>query len=192
MQPSELKLLYAGDEVFFETLISSVESALRRHIRRYVSVDRDAADDLFQDVCVKIFERRRDYRGDRPFGAWCYRVCTSVCVDYARRSTRTQQRRHSAASELDAASDSRSDADRIRTAEACQARLDAVTDAVIALAPRRRLIAISHWYLGWTAARIARELHLKAPTVWTTLSQIRASLRMELAPLVRVPPRTPI
>jgi DNA-directed RNA polymerase specialized sigma24 family protein len=93
--------------------------------------------------------------------------------------------------EYDAAVDSRSDLDRTRTAEAFQARLEVVTDAVMALAPRRRLIAILHWYFGWTAAHIARELHLTAPTVWTTLSQIRGTLRVELAPLVRVPSHTP-
>jgi RNA polymerase sigma-70 factor (ECF subfamily) len=192
MQPSELKLFYAGDEIFFGTLVSSVEVALRHQIRRYVGADSDAVDDLFQDTCIKIFERRRSFRGDGPFGAWCRRVCARVCLDQLRRAFRVRERVLSLDGQFDAAADSRSEPYRTHTAEAFQARLDTVTDAVVALAPRRRLIAILHWYLGWTAGRIARELHLTAPTVWTTLWKIRATLRVELAPLVRVAPLTPI
>lgn len=182
MQQTELVRLHAGDDRFFGTLLSSVEAMLRRQIRRYVGVDRDAEDDLFQDVAIKIFERRQGYRGEGPFGAWCYRLCGRVCADHVRRAARAQRRMPLVDGPYDAAADSRSEHDRTRTAEAFQTRLDAVTDAVVALAPRRRLIAISHWYLGWTAAHIARELHLTAPTVWTTLSQIRATLRQELTP----------
>jgi len=192
MHVSELELLHAGDGRLFGTLIVSVESALRRQIRGFVGADRDAADDLFQDVCIKIFERRQDYRGDGPFGAWCYRVCTTLCLDRVRQAARTQRRPPLVEGELDAAADSRSEPDRTRTAEAYQARLETVTNAVVALAPRKRLIAILHWYLGWPAARIAYELHLTAPTVWTTLSQMRGILRLELAPLVRAPSLTPI
>lgn len=191
MQASELKLLHAGDERLFGTLIASVEPALRRQIQAYLGPDRDAINDLFQDVCIRIFDRRQGYRGEGPFGAWCYRVCARVCLDQVRRAAHTQRRMPSVDGPCDAAADSRSEPDRTRTAEAFQVRLDAVTDAVVALAPRKRVIAISHWYLGWTAARIAHELHLTAPTVWTTLSQIRATLRRELAPLVRVPSIAP-
>lgn len=93
---------------------------------------------------------------------------------------------------FDGAADSRSEPERTRAAEVFQARLEAVTDAVVAVAPRRRLTAILHWYLGWPAARIAHELHLTTPTVWTTLSKIRATLRLELAPHARAPSLTPI
>jgi RNA polymerase sigma factor (sigma-70 family) len=191
MHTNALKLFHAGDEELFETLMASVEPALRRQIRGYVGDDRDIVDDLFQDVSIKIFERRRAYRGDGPFGAWCFRVCASLCRDQLRRAARTQRRMPSISGQFDVAGDSRSDLDRTRGAEVLQSQLDVVTDAIVALAPRRRVIAITHWYLGWNAARIARELHLTVPTVWTILSQIRVALRAELAPLVRSRALTP-
>lgn len=91
MTSSELKLLHAGNENLFGILIASLEPALRGQIRKYVGADSDLGDDLFQEVCIKVFGRLKDYRADGPFGAWCYRVCARVCLDYLRRTARTRR-----------------------------------------------------------------------------------------------------
>jgi RNA polymerase sigma factor (sigma-70 family) len=192
MEPNELKLFHAGDDRVFATLISTLEPMLRRQIRAYLGVDRDAADDLFQEVCIRMFERRGSYRGAGPLGAWVSRLCARLCVDHSRRENRAERRTSSVDWPFDAPADSRSEFERTREAETAQARLEAITDAVVALSPRKRAMAISHWYFGWPARRIAREFHVTAPTVWTVLSQIRGTLRWELLPFDKPRSLTPI
>lgn len=192
MRPHELKLFRAGDGRIFAALVSPLEAMLRRQIAPYARGDRDEADDMFEDVCIKIFDQRRNFRGDGPLAAWASRLCTRFCVDHSRKETRAQHLFPLMDGPFDAAADPRSTPDRIRSAEESEARFEAVTDAVVALPPRKRLIAILHWYRERTAGEIALELHLTASTVWTTLSQIRATLRIALAPVARPPSQTPI
>jgi RNA polymerase sigma factor (sigma-70 family) len=192
MQPSELERFHAGDDAAFAALLASLDPALRRQIRARVGDDRDVIDDLLDETHAKIFERRLTYRGIGSIASWASRLCERLCADHSRRESRGRRLILLIEAPSDTASDSRSESDRVRIAEAYQSRFEAVTDAVAALPPRKRAIALAHWYLGWTPAHIAREFGLKSATVWTALSQIRATLRRDLAPFARVPSLTPI
>jgi RNA polymerase sigma factor (sigma-70 family) len=192
MQRSVRAGFYAGDGAVLESLVASLEPMLRRTIASYVGAGSDEADDLLSEICLKIFNQRRTYRGEGSIGAWARQLCAKSCVDHLRGEARYMRRIASIGELSDADWDSRSDADRTRLAEAIEQRLEAVTDAVVALPPRARAMAISHWYLGQKPSRIAREFHVSARTVWTTLSQVRAKLRRKLAPVARAPSLTPI
>lgn len=62
-----------------------------------VAGDREAAEDLFQEVWIKLMGGIETYRpGPSPFRAWLYRIATNAAVDRARREARQ------AAEELDA------------------------------------------------------------------------------------------
>jgi RNA polymerase sigma-70 factor (ECF subfamily) len=192
MRAAELKLFHEGDESAFAGLVASLDAPLRRQIRSYVGDDGDAEDDLLEETWLKIFEQRCTYRGIGPIGSWASRLCANLWADRSRREARNRRLSQSFDEQTDDALSSRSESDRVRIAETAQSRFEAVTDAVVALPPWKRAIAIAHWYLGWTPARIAREFGLKADTVWTALSQIRAALRRDLAPFARAPSLTPI
>jgi len=191
MNPSEFKRLHVGDEQFFAALIASLQPALRRHVNKYAGADPDFADDLYSEVCERIFERRRDYRGDGPVAAWAFQLCARICIDNLRKAARAKARTRPFDTLLGIATDSRSEEERVRDAERLQSKFETVTDAIVSLPPRMRVIAISHWYFGHPAAYIAREFGLTAPTVWTTLSKVRTLLRRRLEPLGRAPSRTP-
>jgi RNA polymerase sigma factor (sigma-70 family) len=191
MNPLDLERFHAADELAFAEIIASVTPALRRQIIKYVGADRDLADDLYSEVCERIFDRRRDYRGDGPVAAWVFQLCARICIDYLRKEARAKRRTRPFDTPLGIAIDSRLEDERVRDAERLQSRLERVTDAVVALPPRMRAVALSHWYCGHPAAHIAREFGLTAPTVWTTLSKARTLLRGRLEPLVRTPSRTP-
>ena len=48
------------------------------------------ADDLTQDVFVRIFDRRRSYNPAQRFSTWLWRIALNLCYDELRRV----QRRH--------------------------------------------------------------------------------------------------
>src|ERR1700733_8798430 len=46
---------------------------------------RQAAEDLVQEVFLKMMDTIRGYRGDAPFGAWLKRMSVNACIDQLRR-----------------------------------------------------------------------------------------------------------
>jgi RNA polymerase sigma factor (sigma-70 family) len=184
MQTHELMRFRAGNEKIFAALFLSLKPRLRRQIRTYMPGDRDAADDLFQGVCMKIFSHRNAYRGSGPLAAWCARLCARFCIDHLRAEARALRRIPLVDAPFDIAADSRSESDRTSDAEALQARDDAIADAFVALPPRKRAVAIAFFYFEWSVSRIAMEFKLLSSTVWTMLSQTRVILRKRLALLV--------
>ena len=46
---------------------------------------RQHAEDLVQEVFLKMMDTIRSYRGDAPFGAWLKRLSVNACIDHLRR-----------------------------------------------------------------------------------------------------------
>ena len=73
-----------GDVSAFEELMARHLESVTRHVQRMV-FDRDAAQDLAQDVFLKVYTRRDTYTGDGRFGAWLRRIATNAAIDHLRR-----------------------------------------------------------------------------------------------------------
>lgn len=191
MTPDQLERFHSGDEEIFGALVASLGPAIRRQVDGYAGRDRDFADDMYSAVLERLFDRRRDYRGEGPIGAWAFRLCARICLDHLRTNARAKRRVKPLDTPPGIATDSRLEGERVMEAERLEARLDAITDAVVSLPPRMRVVALSHWFLGHSAAHIAHQFALTPPTVWTTLSKAKALLRSQLEPLTRTPSFTP-
>jgi RNA polymerase sigma-70 factor (ECF subfamily) len=50
------------------------------------------AEDLTQEVFIKAFERIKEFRCDSAFSTWLYRVATSVCLNFKRKSAKQEVR----------------------------------------------------------------------------------------------------
>jgi RNA polymerase sigma factor (sigma-70 family) len=191
METIDLKKFYEGDERVFAELMASLQPILRKQIVKFSYADDDEADDLYSEAWEKIFERRREFRGEGTLVAWAAVLCWRVCVDHVRRAARAKRRVRPFDTPTGIDTDTRPEHERVRDAVRQDARLESVADTVVALPPRMRAIAISHWYLGHPAAYIAQEFGLTVPTVWTTLSRIRALLKVRLLPFLRMPSQKP-
>jgi RNA polymerase sigma-70 factor (ECF subfamily) len=49
---------------------------------------RTEADDVTQEIFLRLYRNLRLYRGDVPLGAWALRLSRNVCIDHYRRSRR--------------------------------------------------------------------------------------------------------
>jgi len=85
--PSDEALLAAyrtGDSRAFETLLGRYGGPLFNFLLRSVR-DRGRAEELYQDVWMKVVERRDDFRGDAKFSTWLYAIARNLSIDHQRK-----------------------------------------------------------------------------------------------------------
>lgn len=81
-----LKLYSAGEPLAFETLIKRHKQKIFTSISLLVR-DRNLAEDIFQDLFIKIIEtiRSGQYREENKFVYWAMRIGHNMCVDHFRK-----------------------------------------------------------------------------------------------------------
>ncbi len=85
---SALMLRYKdGDVAAFETLYRRHNDSLYRYLLR-CCLDRDTAEDVFQEVWGKIIKSRGSYRRTAKFTTFLYRVAHNCFIDHIRRNKR--------------------------------------------------------------------------------------------------------
>ena len=57
------------------------QSKVYWHVRKMV-VDHDDADDLTQDVFIKVWKYLNDFRQDAALFTWIYRIATNECLNF--------------------------------------------------------------------------------------------------------------
>ncbi len=69
---------------------ASMSALLERHYDRIYRLawrwcgSRETAEDIAQDVCVKLTRAIRDWRGDARFTTWLYRIAYTTTLDWMR------------------------------------------------------------------------------------------------------------
>ena len=76
-----------GDEAAFLRLVDPWRKPLFAYIYRMVT-RRPDAEDLLQDVLVRVLENLREYRGEGSFKSWLFGIATHVCLDHLRHKKR--------------------------------------------------------------------------------------------------------
>ncbi|MGB5695974.1 MAG: RNA polymerase sigma factor [Polyangiales bacterium] len=85
--PSDEMLLLgyrSGDLGAFETLLGRYRAPLFNFLLRS-SRDRGRAEELYQDVWLKVIERSDDFRGDAKFSTWLYTIARNLSIDHQRK-----------------------------------------------------------------------------------------------------------
>lgn len=77
----------AGDQAALGSLVEPWRRPLIGYIYRMVTQRQDA-EDLLQDVLVRVLENIREYRGEAPFKSWLFGIATHVCLDHLRKKKR--------------------------------------------------------------------------------------------------------
>ncbi|MBK7357936.1 MAG: sigma-70 family RNA polymerase sigma factor [Saprospiraceae bacterium] len=84
-----IDLYLQGDESAFSELLKRHQQKIYTSIYLFVK-DRELAEDLFQDVFIKIIDtlRKGSYNHEGKFGQWAIRIAYNMCVDQFRRNKR--------------------------------------------------------------------------------------------------------
>ena len=136
---------------------------------------RQQAEDLVQEVFLKMMDTIRSYRGDAPFGAWLKRMTVNASID--------QLRRHRHGSDEDA------EAVFARTAndEVEPANLVDVWSLLARLPPRARAVLVLHEFEGYTHTELAELFGQSESYSKSILARALGRLNAQVAPTAPPP-----
>lgn len=80
--------LQGGDHAAFEKLYHRYSRNLLAKLDRKMA-DEDQADDILQELFIKIWERRTQIDPEQPFGGYLYRIAQRMLTDHYRKLART-------------------------------------------------------------------------------------------------------
>lgn len=81
--------LKEGDQEAFEHLYNSHGKRIYWKIARMVKI-KDEAEELFQELFVRVWERREQIDVQQSFSAYLYRIAENMVYDFYRKATRTE------------------------------------------------------------------------------------------------------
>lgn len=124
---------------------------------------RDAADadDVTQDVFIKLLRREDDFASDAHQRNWLVRVCVNECRSLFRRPWRRVEDIEGYANTLEMPS---------------REHVELLT-SVMRLPEKYRVPLVLHYYAGFSTGEVASMLHVPAATVRTRLARARGRLR---------------
>jgi RNA polymerase sigma-70 factor (ECF subfamily) len=170
-----------GHEASFEMLLARHRGQVVNHLYRLVH-NRAIAEELAQDVFLRVYRFRDRYQPEAKFTTWLFRITTNVALNW-RRDTR----RETAHLRLDAAiHDTRQIQVPDQTLRADQQLLaeyhaKEIRDAIESLPGKQLAAVLMHKYEGMDYAAIAEVLDCSIPALKSLLFRAYETLRRRLA-----------
>ncbi len=155
-----------GAELSFEHLYETYRGRVFGTAYRMLS-NRADAEDVTQDVFVKVFKKLKSFRGDSAVSTWIYRIAINACLDFRRRRKLRQ------AVSLD-------DGLEVGSTPLSVTRL--IESALPKMAEGYRQVFVLHDIQGLKHQEIGKILGITDGASKSQLHRARAFLRRELAP----------
>ena len=176
-----------GDDAAFNYLVERYRRAMISFMFRMVH-NAAIAEDLSQEVFLRVYRSRASYSADAKFTTWLYRIATNLAVNHARDN---KHERPEVKASIDAVdeetglsidvADSRLNVEQdILRRE----RLQAIRKCVEALPERQRLAVMMHKYQEMDYRQIAEVLHLSESATKSLLFRAYETLRESLKAFV--------
>jgi RNA polymerase sigma-70 factor (ECF subfamily) len=170
----------AGDRAAFDLLLllhrASVVQLLNRMVRNQA-----IAEELAQDVFLRVYRSRHVYLASARFTTWLHRIAMNAALNWIR--DQRVESRHERLDEPGAIGRERLVCDRTPPADEAmlwRARLDEVREAVFALPPKQRAAVLMHKYDDLSYSQVAEALGCSVPAVKSLLFRAYETLRARL------------
>ena len=195
MARSDVQLMLdvkAGDEMSFELLLHKYRTPLVNFLCRMVK-DQASAEDLAQEVFLRVYRARKEYSPSAKFTTWLFRIATNLALN-AIRDGRYRQMTISIDAQADeddapmevAAKETRAD-DRLIEHE----RNEMIRGAILLLPEKQRVAVVLHKYHDMDYAEIGKILGCSESALKSLLFRAYETLRVQLALLVARPAAQP-
>jgi RNA polymerase sigma-70 factor (ECF subfamily) len=177
----------AGDEAGFDYLVQKYHRAMIHFLFRMVR-NQAIAEEMAQEVFLRVYRSRESYRAEAKFTTWLYRIATNLAVNHARD---TKHERTAQTVYLDAPDPETGTtpdvADEGPSAEQSllrEERMAAIRTHVMALPERQRMAVLMHKYQGMDYRQIGEVLKLSESATKSLLFRAYQTLRDKLKDFV--------
>jgi len=178
----------AGDEQSFELLLRKYRTPLVNFLYRMVR-DTAIAEDLAQEVFLRVYRARQQYAPSAKFTTWMFRIATNLALNSVR-DNRHRKMEISMDQSVDTGEDEQKPLevpDRAPSVEqelVARVRADLIMKAIHSLPEKQRAAVLLHKYQELDYDEIARVLECSESALKSLLFRAYETLRVELAPLV--------
>jgi RNA polymerase sigma-70 factor (ECF subfamily) len=179
--------LAAGDEACFTVLAEKYHRPMIHFLFRMVR-NQAVAEELAQEVFLRVYRSRESYRAEAKFTTWLYRIATNLAVNYARDTRRERGAQtvyldapdQETGTTPDVADDRLNVEQRMMRSE----RMAAIRAQVMALPERQRAAVLMHKYQGLDYRQIGDVLKLSESATKSLLFRAYQTLRDKLKDFV--------
>jgi RNA polymerase sigma-70 factor (ECF subfamily) len=184
LEDSQIMLeLRAGNMSGFDFLIGKYRKPIVNFMYRMVH-NQAVAEELAQEVFLRVYRSRETYRAEARFSTWLYRIATNLGVNYARDTRHERAASTVYLDEADSETGSTPDvADTTPGAEAAllhRERMNAIREHVLALPERQKMAVLMHKYEGMDYRQIGDVLKLSESATKSLLFRAYQTLREKL------------
>jgi RNA polymerase sigma-70 factor (ECF subfamily) len=173
----------AGDEAGFSLLVEKYRRQMVHYMYRMVH-NQAVAEELAQEVFLRVYRARASYRAEAKFSTWLYRIATNLGVNHARD---TRHERGAQAVYLDQpdpetgiSPDVADATPNVEQNMLREARLAAIRKHVMALPERQRTAVLMHKYQDLDYKQIGVVLKLSESATKSLLFRAYQTLRERL------------
>jgi RNA polymerase sigma-70 factor (ECF subfamily) len=191
MTRSDVQLMLdvkAGDDASFNRLLQKYRTPLINFLYRMVR-DSATAEDLAQEVFLRVYRARKQYSPSAKFTTWLFRIATNLALNSVRDNRHRQ---------MDVSIDAPVEEDeapvqlparemRIDEHMIERDRADFIRQAIASLPEKQRVAVLLHKYEEMDYAEIAKILECSESALKSLLFRAYETLRVQLAPLVSQP-----
>jgi len=161
-----------GDIQALEAIYKQFNRPLFNLVYRY-TYNREIAEDLLQDIFIKVFSHLQDIRNEETFVGWIYRIAINTCYSYLRRK-KSQLQRTIPLNEVEGTIEGKTNE------SGDQIMKKSLDDAVKILPDKMKSIFLLHDVQGFKHKEIARMLGCSMGTSKSQLFKARMKIRESL------------
>jgi len=176
-----------GDDSAFEYLVQKYRRPMLSFMYR-MAHNSAVAEDLAQEVFLRVYRSREKYEASAKFTTWLYRIASNLAVNHARDTRHQRPETTVSLDEPDQESGLTMDLpDSSLSAEEAivrRERLTAIRQRVEALPERQKMALIMHKYQQMDYRQIAEVLKLSESAVKSLLFRAYETLRVQLKEFV--------
>jgi RNA polymerase sigma-70 factor, ECF subfamily len=177
----------AGDDSAFQYLVEKYRRPMVSFMYR-MAHNAAVAEDLAQEVFLRVYRSREGYEPSAKFTTWLYRIATNLAVNHARDTRNERPDRTLSLDEPDEDTGQTMDVpDTSLTAEEVilrRERLAAIRQRVHALPERQRMAVVMHKYQHMDYRQIGEVLKLSESATKSLLFRAYETLREQLKEFV--------
>lgn len=176
-----------GNERAFTELVNRYKARVVNLVSRLLN-DREASDDISQEVFVRVFLHRKNYRRGAKFSTWLFTIAANLAKNEIRR--RKRRRNWTSLDEMQETLRDSSlqlmDPRANREGDVEVRQLQGIVGAAIATLPERYRVALALRDIeGLAYEDIAQVLRIPGGTVRSRINRARLMLKKKLEPTLR-------